>query len=190
MISAIPVSGELTSTLPDLTDERAGTHAIQCVVEDVEIALRNVLRCRLVRLPSRRSIDADARQLTWSVLQAAGFGGGEVPSHVLVSSPGLVVRPGGAGDGAREASHELSVLRIRTGRRLTADSVDAMVHTVVSAVLPDRSFRTEEVCEPDATDAVRVLVDDDRGGAVLVGGCGVVGGSVLGGAQAEATTRS
>jgi phenylalanyl-tRNA synthetase alpha chain len=187
MISAISVSVAQAAGIPDLTEEGTGTHAIQCLVEDVEIALRNALRCPLIRQPSRRFFDIDpgARERAQLALGAALPARGEKPSHVLVSAPGLVIRPGRSGDNACEASHELTVLRIRTGRPLTAESVDVMVHTVLPAVLPEHSFRIEELGERDARDAVRVTVEDDEGVSVPVGACGIVHASALSTAHAH-----
>ena len=178
MISSISVPDTQATTLTDLTDLRVGVHAVQCLVEDVEIALRNALRCRLVRRPSRRCYapGRGEERAALALEASAQVEAGELPPHVLVSAPGLVVRPSRT-PGLCDAAHELTVFRIRAGRRLTAESVDAMVHTVLPAILPEHSLRVDEFGDAEASDALRVSVTDQRGACVPVGACGILPGA-------------
>lgn len=174
MISAHSVSVPQALTLRDLTDPAAGAHGIQCLVEDVEIALRNALRCACIRRPSRRSFEDGG-----AAGEVAACALASPPRDLLVSCPGIVFRARPDDAGLLDATHELAVLRVRSGRRLGAESVDAMAHTALSAVLPDRRHHLRDVDAKGTVDSVRLVVEAEDGAPVDVGECGVLSGAVL-----------
>jgi phenylalanyl-tRNA synthetase alpha chain len=189
----IPVPSESDSTravsLRDLTDAEQGAHAIQCLVEDVEISLRNVWRCSLLRHRAPRLVNGLPRASMMTALPEAVARVAPGLTDCLISCPGIVVPhrpPTGptalAGlaqmQGRGEPSHELSLLRVRTGRPLTTDSVDVMAHTVVTNLLPDlRSFPRECVraLRADAVEIRAGMAGDVTG----IGDAGVVDRAAL-----------
>ena len=204
--------------LRDLTDPREGPHALQLLVEDAEIALRNAWRCRALvhrgaRIVSvkdnfddlRCSPDSPARDpretryvthhtvlrthttaLIPGLLRQLAV---EPPQDMLLVCPGIVYRRDRIDRLHVGEPHQLDLWRLRAGRRLTTESLEAMVRSVFDTLLPGSGYRAVPTSHPYTVDSLELeAYDGERW--VEVGECGLAHPEVLERAGLDSTKYS
>lgn len=185
----------------DLTDSTGGFHALQLLVEDAEIAVRNACRCRALvhraprivsvadhfdRLrypidhPERSPLCARYVDAQQSLLRAHAAAG--VPSLLrqLSASPpadAVLLLPGIVYDGGGER-HELDLWRLREHRPFSIEHVESLIECVVPTLLPGPRRRMTISEEPYTTHAVLVEVFDATAW-VEIARCGLAHPDVL-----------
>ncbi|MEV4620251.1 hypothetical protein AB0J74_16285 [Asanoa sp. NPDC049573] len=108
--------------------------------------------------------------------------GSAAPDDVLLSVPGMCYRRDAIDRQHVGEPHQLDLWRIRHGRPLTTDDLDAMVRAVVAAVLPGRSIATPPSPHPYTLHGREIYVD-----GVEIGECGLAHPDVLRGSGLPAT---
>jgi phenylalanyl-tRNA synthetase alpha chain len=204
-------------SLRDLTDPDHGPHAMQLVVDAIVTALAARWGCHVVirRAPpivSARdnydrlyyppdAISRDRRYSRWvnrdvllrtqtsALIPAALDDLAAEPAwtDVLVVCPGLVYRRDVIDRHHVGEPHQLDLWRIRRGAALGRDDLDAMIATVVAAVLPGRAWTTTPAVHP-YTEAGRQIDVVEAAGALEIGECGMAHPRVLADAGLAAAT--
>jgi phenylalanyl-tRNA synthetase alpha chain len=209
-MSPIPISARERArllALVDLTDPAHGVHALQLLVEDAVIGLRNLWSCpaRVHRAAPLVTVaenydrlgytaDAPARSSRYTRYVDAGHVlrthtsalvpellaslATAPPSDLLLACPGMVYRRDSIDRLHTGQPHQLDLWRIRTGRPLSSESLDAMVRRVAHTLLPGRAVRTEPADHPYTTDGLEIRVEDD-GRWVEIGECGMAAPHVI-----------
>jgi phenylalanyl-tRNA synthetase alpha chain len=186
----------------DLTDPTAGEHAVQHVVARIEkglaaawgVPVRRDPGPRIVTVKDNydrlrydgaavtrdrrysRYVDADRmlRSHTTARVPALLDGLGETETDVLLSVPGMCYRRDAIDRQHVGEPHQHDLWRIRNGDRLTTDDLDAMIRTVVAAVLPGRHIETPPSPHPYTLHGREIYVD-----GVEIGECGLAHPDVL-----------
>ncbi|MDY7104217.1 MAG: hypothetical protein S0880_23780 [Actinomycetota bacterium] len=101
------------------------------------------------------------------------------PADVLVACPGMVHRRDVIDRLHVGTPHQVDLWRVRRGDPLTTADLEAMIATVVRAVLPHVEWRTEARVHPYTTDGLQIDVLADDGTWVEIGECGMADPAVL-----------
>lgn len=200
--------------LRDLTDDAAGSHALQLVLSAIEDAVRRawqvpVRRHRLAPVVAiadnydrlgypPEAVTRDARHTryvdTGHVLRSQTSAmippllralAAEPADDVVLSCPGLVYRRDAIDRLHVGEPHQVDVWRVRSvGPRLTATDLHAMISLVVTAALPGRRWRTVPATHPYTTHGLQIDVADGDDW-VEIGECGLAAEAVLGAANLD-----
>ncbi len=196
--------------LRDLTDPASGPHAMQLVVGAITDALATAWGCpvathradpvvtveenygllgygadapareaRYTRyLDERRMLRSHTSAIVPGALRAAAAAGDR--REIAVACPGLVYRRDVVDRLHVGEPHQLDLWRVRRQPPLTGADLDAMIGTVISAVLPAARYRMIPAEHPYTCDGreVEVLIDDEW---VELLECGLAAGHVLAG---------
>jgi phenylalanyl-tRNA synthetase alpha chain len=185
----------------DLTDPTAGKHAIQHVVARIEQGLADASGVPVRRDPGprivtvkdnydrlrydgaavtrdrrySRYVDADRmlRSHTTARIPAL-LDGLDSDPDILLSVPGMCYRRDAIDRQHVGEPHQHDLWRISHRQRLTTDDLDAMIRTVVAAVLPGRRIETPESLHPYTLHGREIYVD-----GVEIGECGLAHPEVL-----------
>ena len=101
------------------------------------------------------------------------------PEDALLACPGLVYRRDTIDRLHTGEPHQVDLWRIRTGDRLHAGDLRAMIDVVVRALLPGRAWRCAPAVHPYTTDGLQIDVEA-AGEWVEIGECGLALGAILG----------
>lgn len=200
-----PSSLSSALSLRDLTDATAGLHACQRVVERVVDALRDHWTCPIllergsrvtpvadcydalgypVDGPARearytRYVDADhmLRSQTSAIVPGALRALPGTPADLLLACPGLVWRRDVVDRWHVGTPHQLDLWRI-TDHPMAEDDLMGMIATAMTAIVPDRSWRTRPADHPYTLHGREIEVADGDDW-VEVGECGVACPGVL-----------
>ncbi|SDG33742.1 phenylalanyl-tRNA synthetase alpha chain [Lentzea fradiae] len=179
----------------DLTDPAQGPHALQLLIADLKAALPDPQEVRhhpLVPVEhnyERLGYPADAitrdvrytryvsetcmlRSHTTAMVPQALR---DATPDVTLLCPGLVYRRDTVDRLHTGTPHQLDVWRISRGR----ESLDDLIHTTVTTLLPGRRYRTADAQHPYTTHGKQIDVEHD-GEWVEVGECGRAARHVLG----------
>jgi phenylalanyl-tRNA synthetase alpha chain len=187
--------------LRDLTDPTQGVHCVQIVADTIEEALAGSWRIPVRRDPGPRIVSVadnydrlryppdavtrgrrythyvDATRMLRSHTTA------RIPAllaqmgepELLLSVPGICYRRDVIDRHHVGAPHQHDLWRVRrAGPRLTGDDLEAMIRTVVGAVLPGATVHTPASPHPYTVDGREVYAD-----GVEIGECGLVHPGVL-----------
>jgi phenylalanyl-tRNA synthetase alpha chain len=202
---------EAALALRDLTDPAAGKHAIQDVVDELESALASAWQVPVRRDAGPRVVtvtdnydrlryDGDAvtrdrrysryvddehmlRSHTSARMPALHEDvAAQGPDDVLLSAPGICYRRDVIDRQHVGEPHQHDLWRLRrTGDRLTEADLEAMVATVVTAVLPGAQWRTPPSSHPYTTHGREIYASLDGTSWVEIGECGLTHPEVLAG---------
>ena len=194
--------------LRDLSDPAAGPHAMQLVLDGITAALESAWRrpvhtCRsspIVTVEENYELlgypaDAPARESRYTRYLDDGrllrthtsamipralrhVTGADAGLDLVVACPGLVYRRDVVDRLHVGEPHQLDLWRVRRDAPLTAADLEEMVDLVVSAVLPDATYRALAASHPYTREGreVEVLIE---GAWVELLECGLAGGHVL-----------
>ncbi|MDG4824004.1 hypothetical protein O7635_19285 [Asanoa sp. WMMD1127] len=184
----------------DLTDPAAGEHAIQHVVADIEAALAARWEIPVRRDPGprvvsvadnydrlryesaavtrdrrySRYVDAERMLRSHTTARIPRLLDGLQETDILLSVPGMCYRRDAIDRQHVGEPHQLDLWRVSTDRRLTVADLQAMIDTVVHAVLPGRRIDTPKSAHPYTLDGREIYVD-----GVEIGECGLAHPEVL-----------
>ncbi|HTF10506.1 MAG TPA: hypothetical protein VK659_20275 [Asanoa sp.] len=184
----------------DLTDPAAGEHAIQHVVARIEDALGDAWGVPVRRDPGPRIVtvrdnydrlrydgaavtrdrrysrylDAERMLRSHTTARIPALLDRLDDSVVLLSVPGMCYRRDAIDRQHVGEPHQLDLWRVGQQEQLTADDLDAMISTVVAAVLPGRTIETPKSLHPYTLHGREIYVD-----GVEIGECGLAHPEVL-----------
>lgn len=193
--------------LRDLTDPEQGPHAMQLVVQEIEEATRRLWDLPVLRRRSNPVVPVadnydrlgypaeaaarDARYTRYltSELMLRSHTSAVVPIaletlpndvvDVTLSCPGLVYRRDVIDRAHVGEPHQLDLWRVRRdGAPLNGDDLQALIGTVVDAVLPGARWRTNPAVHPYTREGREIEVQASTGW-VEVGECGLAHPDVL-----------
>ena len=193
--------------LRDLTDPHQGAHAMQQIVDAVHSALAARWGCRrhlhraapivavadnydrLGYPPDGASRDARyTRYVTRGMLLRTHMSSAipdllraialEPPGDLLLVCPGLIYRRDAVDRLHTGEPHQLDLWRVTSGR-LSADDLEEMIASVVSAALPGHRHRTVATRHPYTEGGLEIEVLAEDGEWVEIGECGLAAPGVL-----------
>lgn len=205
MPSSTPLDGPSHRALAqrDLTSPQAGPHALQHLIADAHTALAEHWRCRrqlqrgsltvpqhttpdLARpLPAGLGLRPHMRALLPELLATHAL---DAPEDLLLISPGQVYRRSPIAPLYSSEPHQLELWRLHCGR-LSSIELANMLRTVMSTLLPGRSYRLLPAARPHLSHGMRIDLLSAEGW-ITIGRTGLLAASVLSSAGLDAATHS
>ncbi len=206
LLSADAICAALS--LRDLSDEAAGPHAMQQIVNDLITSLQAAWQCavRVARRPpivdvsdnydalhySREAVARDVRYTRYLSEQVVlrthttamipgelrALAASERPEDVLIACPGICYRRDCIDRLHTGEPHQLDLWRIRSGE-LGEGDLEQMIALVVAAALPGARWRTSPAVHPYTLHGRQIDVEH-AGSWVEIGECGVALPELLG----------